>query len=376
MVEDNFIEQVKQALEDLYDFPALQRHPLAQGLSKEGEPAAHQLRREIIAAIESLNPGRAIAARSGPARLYNLMHLHYVGGMTLQETANELGISLRQAYRDLRRGQEGVSEILWFNRQQTHTTTSPNPADVSSVQAEVSRLEGEISAVEINDILNAALKAVQRLADQKALELIVHMPDEPITVSTNPTVAQQIFISLLSQSVQHSEQNTLHITLSPVRDGARLTLAQTGLVIPPVIDQLVESLGWHLSSDEQVTLRTGKQNPTVLIIDDNEGLIELLERYISSETYQVLSALTGEDGLKLARQLQPDAIVMDLMMPGMDGWELLQYLRTDADTRTIPVIICSVINDPELAYSLGASLCIAKPVNKETILQALKELKI
>jgi len=375
VVEDSFIEQVKQALEDLYDFPALQRHPLAQGLSKDGEPAAHQLRREIIAAIESLNPGRDIAARSGPARLYNLMHLHYVGGMTLQETANELGISLRQAYRDLRRGQEGVSEILWFNRQQ-QALPPTNAADVSSVQAEVSRLEGEISAVDINGVLRSALKAVERLADQKELELIVHLPDDPITISTNPTVAQQIFISLLSQGVQNTEQNTLQITLSPVRDGARLTLAQSGLVIPPVVDQLVKSLGWHLSSDDQVILRTGKQNPTILIIDDNEGLIELLERYVSSETYQVLSALTGEEGLKLARQLQPDAIVMDLMMPGMDGWELLQYLRTDADTRTIPVIICSVINDPELAYSLGASLCIAKPVNKETILQALKELKI
>lgn len=371
---DDFIEQVKQALENLYDFPALQRHPLAAHHEGDGEPAGHRLRRELISAIETLNPGKAISARSGAARLYNLMHLHYVGGMTLQETANELGISLRQAYRDLRRGQESLSEILWFNRQQQ--SAPQNAVELSSLQSEVSRLEGEISAVDINGVLRSALKAVQRLADQKTLSLMIDLPDDALIISTNPTVAQQVLISLLSQTVQHASDDTLHITLSPQREEARLVIDGSQPEIPPVTQQLVNSLGWQLSTHGQVVLQTGKQYPTVLIIDDNEGLVELLERYISGQTYQVISASTGEDGLKLAQQLQPDAIIMDLMMPGMDGWELLQYLRTDSATRVIPVIICSVINDPELAYSLGASLCIAKPVNKETILNALRELAI
>ena len=373
---DDFIEQVKQALENLYDFPALQRHPLSQHHQGDGsEPAGHRLRRELISAIETLNPGKAIAARSGAARLYNLMHLHYVGGMTLQETANDLGISLRQAYRDLRRGQESVSDILWFNRQQ-HPLPQ-NAVELSSIQSEVSRLEGEISAVDINGVLRAALKAVQRLADQKSLHLMIDLPKDALIISTNPTVAQQVLISLLSQTVQHSVNDSLQITLTPQREGARLSIEGSQSEIPPVTQQLINSLGWQFANNHgAVTLYTGKQYPTVLIIDDNEGLVELLERYISGQTYQVVSANTGEDGLKLAQQLQPDVIIMDLMMPGMDGWELLQYLRTDTTTRDIPVIICSVINDPELAYSLGASLCIAKPVNKETILNALQELEI
>ncbi|PJF22891.1 MAG: hypothetical protein CUN56_03710 [Phototrophicales bacterium] len=370
---DDFIEQVKQALENLYDFPALQKHPLAQYHQGGREPAGHQLRRELISAIETLNPGKAISARSGAARLYNLMHLHYVGGMTLQETASELGISLRQAYRDLRRGQESVSEILWFNRQ---SAQPQNAVELSSLQLEVSRLEGEIGAVDINATLRAALKAVQRLADQKALTLQVDLPDDPLVVSTNPTVAQQILVSLLSQTIQHAHQQTLQVILSPLRDEARLIIRGSLPEIPPIIQQLVDSLNWQLVIHEQVVLQTGKQYPTVLIIDDNEGLVELLERYLSGQTYQVVSANSGEAGLKLAQQLQPDAIIMDLMMPGMDGWELLQYLRTDAITRGIPVIICSVINDPELAYSLGASLCIAKPVSKETILNALHQLTV
>jgi CheY-like chemotaxis protein len=65
---------------------------------------------------------------------------------------------------------------------------------------------------------------------------------------------------------------------------------------------------------------------------------------------------------------------MDLMMPHMDGWELLQRLKLAPPTHTIPVIICSVINDPELAYSLGANHFIAKPLNKDALLSALHAL--
>jgi CheY-like chemotaxis protein len=89
-----------------------------------------------------------------------------------------------------------------------------------------------------------------------------------------------------------------------------------------------------------------------------------------------VSARSGEDGLRTVQQVMPDAILLDLMMPGMDGWELLQRLRTDGDTQDIPVIICSVINDPELAYSLGASKFVPKPVTRETLLEALREVGI
>src|SRR5690606_31147157 len=83
---------------------------------QQSEPSGHRLRRELVDAIETLNPGAGAGARSNNARIYNLLNMHYVGGMTLQEAANDLGISVRQAYRDLRQGHESVGYVLWYNR--------------------------------------------------------------------------------------------------------------------------------------------------------------------------------------------------------------------------------------------------------------------
>jgi CheY-like chemotaxis protein len=126
-----------------------------------------------------------------------------------------------------------------------------------------------------------------------------------------------------------------------------------------VLAQLTERLGWTVQATTQpddnrvVNIRLTRSAPTVLVIDDNEGLVELLDRYLTGQACQVLAATSGQAGLQLIGQTPPDAIILDVMMPDMDGWELLQRLRTSSQTATTPVIICSVFNDPELAYSLG-----------------------
>ena len=387
-VPEEFIEQIKQALEHLYDFPFLQRHPLAEIHGHlTDQPSGHHLRRELIQAIETLNPGKSVSVRSGIARLYNLMHLHYIGGMTIQETALELGISLRQAYRDLRRGQESVSAVLWFNRRTSHEPAqTTDDGTISSLQSEVARLEAETELVNLGHLLQSAGKAVNKLALQNNVHLVIDTPPAPIVVSTNPTLAQQVFINLLSQTVQQSPAGDIHVSVQsshhqPTIVKIAFTTNHKPEIIQPLVEHFLTQLHWgqSLSYFEDahqyvLSLTLEDEHPTVLIIDDNEGLVDLLRRYFSGYTFQVLSALTGAEGLEIARNIQPNIIIMDLMMPGMDGWELLQRLRAQPETREIPVIICSVINDPELAYSLGASKFIAKPVNKETILNALKEL--
>jgi CheY-like chemotaxis protein len=86
--------------------------------------------------------------------------------------------------------------------------------------------------------------------------------------------------------------------------------------------------------------------------------------------------LSGQEGLRLLQSLAPDAIVLDVMMPEMDGWELLQRIRTSPRTTDVPVIICSVFNDPELAYSLGVSLFLPKPVSQKDVLTALRQVGV
>ena len=168
----------------------------------------------------------------------------------------------------------------------------------------------------------------------------------------------------------------LVIGYSPKPDSETLTATN------PVVDQLLDRLKWKVDLSRQaglprtVTLKIASTGPTVLVVDDNAGLVDLLERYLTGHTCRVTSAASGQEGLRLAQELLPDAILLDVMMPEMDGWEFLQRLRAQPQLADTPVIICSVFNDPELAYSLGASLALPKPVSRDDVLAALRQLGV
>ena len=110
---DAFLGQVKDALEHLHDLAYLQQHPLIQSpalaTGNSSVAAAQRLRAAIADAIEALNPGKGTSFRYPHARVYNMLTLHYVDRLTIREAANELGVSTRQADRDLRQGEQGVA---------------------------------------------------------------------------------------------------------------------------------------------------------------------------------------------------------------------------------------------------------------------------
>lgn len=389
---EDFTRSVKEALESLYDLPALQRHPLAQGRAEVGQPgesAGQRLRSELMSAIEALNPGPATPFRSPRARTFHLLHLRYVEGMTVQETARELGLSERQAYRDLRHADDSVAALLWARRVKPQMAVPPNEGRLSSIRAEVDRLEPKSRPVDLGQLLQRVLRAVERLAAQRGTIFVTEAPAEPVHASADPLLAQQILTHLLSNAVQQAQPGQLHVSVMPRLEGTAISLryqpedpAGHGTIVKDVVSQLADRLGWKIAEEERsdgartVVIDTVSCGPSVLVIDDNQGLVELLERYLTGHACRVWTATSGGEGLELASQLIPDAIILDVMMPEMDGWELLQRLRAHPPTAAIPVIICSVFDDPELAYSLGASLCVPKPVERADILAALRQLGV
>jgi CheY-like chemotaxis protein len=390
-VPESFVSQVKQALEHLYDFPFLERHALAsvgeQTAGHSSETAGQQLRRELMAAIETMSPGPGIPFRSPRGRLYNLLHLHYVEGMTIQETANELYISLRQAYRDLRRGEESVAAVLWKHR--AESTPKGNNVEDSSLQTEMARLETHPRPLELLKLLEYAEKAVERLAMRRQVHFHHSLPSDPVTISTDPVVAQQVLVNAFSYAVQQSRPGILNVELEAGKGRIHCTLKYavdpsnaSAPGIQAVVAQLAERLNWRVVQEDHpegtraVVLDLTSFGRTLLVIDDNEGLAQLLERYLAGYTCRVIGTTSGQEGLQLAQELLPSAIVLDVMMPGMDGWELLQILRTRPQTAHIPVMICSVFNDPELAFSLGASYFLPKPINRASVLAACHQLAL
>jgi DNA-binding response OmpR family regulator len=110
----------------------------------------------------------------------------------------------------------------------------------------------------------------------------------------------------------------------------------------------------------------------VLVIDDDQQARDLLVRMLAKAGFQAISAPDGAAGLDLARTQRPAVITLDVMMPGMDGWEVLAALKADTATAEIPVIMVSVLDERQLGFALGAADYVKKPIDRQALLNALE----
>jgi CheY-like chemotaxis protein len=118
---------------------------------------------------------------------------------------------------------------------------------------------------------------------------------------------------------------------------------------------------------------------TVLIVEDNEPSRDALARRLNRRGYTVIAAVDGHEGVSLARSARPDLILMDLGLPGIDGWEATTRLKTDRDTRHIPVIVLSahaMTTDRNVALAAGADDFDTKPVDFERLLEKVEALLV
>ncbi|MGB5718756.1 MAG: PAS domain S-box protein, partial [Gammaproteobacteria bacterium] len=110
-----------------------------------------------------------------------------------------------------------------------------------------------------------------------------------------------------------------------------------------------------------------KHGNTVLVIDDDAEACEIIRRFLEKDGFNSVTANSGEEGLRLAHQLQPAAITLDVMMPDMDGWSVLRALKVDPVLHTIPVVMLTMVDDKTRGYSLGATDYLTKPVDRERL---------
>jgi len=110
---------------------------------------------------------------------------------------------------------------------------------------------------------------------------------------------------------------------------------------------------------------------TVLVIEDDPAAVRLLRTYLEAEGYQVEVATDGESGIAAARTHAPGAIILDVLLPGIDGWEVLRRLKADADLRDVPVMVATVIDERNVAMNLGAVDYFLKPVSPDALLDRL-----
>lgn len=398
LMPDELGPMVQDVLNHLYDCGYLQRHPLADYLwpvtMGSGQVSAgnrlgprermRALRTLMLELIEELNPGPGVPFRSARARAYSVLNLHYVEGMTVQEAAHELAISERQLYRDLRRAEQTLAQMI-AGRGATDGAFAGGTRNALLLE-ELERLEAISEEAEISSLLGGAVAAVRSLCQQRGVSVEAKHEAGVAAIYTEPLLARQVLVSVLSWAVQNSIPGAVVRLTARTLDGvARFEVRYTPSADSARADEAPRaamSMAQHLGGQvEAVTLASGQVHctvmlggtcrATVLVVDDNAGMLELFQRYLADQGYRLVGAQNGAEGLSLAEEQQPDVIVLDVMMPRQDGWEVLQLLQNRSKTRHIPVIVCSVLDDPELAYSLGATEFLAKPVTRARLLGAL-----
>jgi CheY-like chemotaxis protein/anti-sigma regulatory factor (Ser/Thr protein kinase) len=115
------------------------------------------------------------------------------------------------------------------------------------------------------------------------------------------------------------------------------------------------------------------RRPLVLVVEDNPQAAEILERHLDAGGFRIELARTGPEALTMARDLKPVAITLDILLPEVDGWEVLNRLKADEATRDIPVVVVSVIDNPALGRALGAFDYFVKPVDGKALLSRLSQ---
>jgi signal transduction histidine kinase/CheY-like chemotaxis protein len=128
----------------------------------------------------------------------------------------------------------------------------------------------------------------------------------------------------------------------------------------------------HAAIAEAPATAAASNGPCILVIDDDSNVRRLIERTLKDEGYSLRFAANAQDGLRLAREIRPAAITLDVMMPETDGWSVLSSLKADPELARIPVIMVTIVGEKELGFALGASEYLIKPIDRGQLVLVLK----
>jgi len=396
---EEFERDLRDALTHLYDPIYQPSETLWAVIGCNPGQGVQAVQDTIIQAVEELKPSPTVPPHARVRRVYELLRYRYILGLTQEETANRLSITPRYLRRQQREAVHILAKIFW-ERSRTRVPSAELPSDkpesdakptewLSQIRAELASLRKSApgASADISEVVNSAEETAHAIASKYAITLKVGPVQPNLTARIHPSALRQIVleaVAKLSRALSSGE-----ITLGARCEGDVITIT---LEAPPVavrdlpdLSLIQEILALHdgsmeiISWDEGISLLIrlpsalpSKQVINVLVVDDNEDMIELYRSYTMGTRYEIASVTEGRHVLEAIEASAPGIIVLDVMLPDVDGWELLMQLHEHSATRSIPIIVCSVIRDKELALALGASLYLSKPVHRQQFIQALE----
>lgn len=392
------ISNLRKALAHLDDPLYLETLPLVRQISFAAHPSnlsrGQGLRRALRLAIDALAPDSGTAFSAIDVRTYEVLYRYAISRQSMIAISSQLCISERQAYRELRRGIQALAQVL--SNSMESSTDQPSPPSEEPARPPI-KAPGEVEWLGVNDqdvditrLIRGVLDTVRALSAARGIEIELTLETHDSHVTANRVALRQTILNLLSYIIESTQEgqniqvNLYHSDVSALVEFVYRLQAPTspkGAQSPYAIaTQLLGlmDIGWtqkqtndgkyHLSF--WLPLATERK---VLIIDDNEDLIALFRRYLQGQPYKVQDAKDFTEALRMVSRLRPDVVILDVMMPDRDGWEILQTLRASQARYTPRIVVCSIINDPQLAASLGADAFLNKPVTRQQLLQILQE---
>ena len=392
-VSEEFVDEVRDALAHFYDYAHLVRHPLLRRLqpllASDGTLGVQKMRRLLLETIEDLRPRRDGSPGDASWRPYEVLYRRYVLGKEPGDVEVDLALGRRQIQREQRRALEALAIALWDKLEQaSESPGAPAAGADTALWQEISRIAAEQQVFDAAEQLERAIVPVRSLADSRQVQVEVQRETGALLVTGDPSLLRQLLVATLSFTVCLMNGGALAVTMTRQPKHVMCTLSAMlsvfALAAPQLADlpestlALATAQNAHiiLDVDEdvwrlQISLPLAERAHTVAIVEDNKDLVALFARYLAAHGYQLVAVTESTQAIERLAEIAPDAVILDVMMRDVDGWEILQRLKADRTLQHIPVVICSVLDEPQLATSLGAAAYLRKPVRPAQLLECL-----
>ena len=401
LTRETFIEYLRDGLSHLHDTKRLRQNPLSTLLGLTHRPdAASALRCILVEGVESLKPTDDTPSQSRDWRLYDSLFYYYVQQLDQRIVADQLALSVRHLRREQRAALEVLADKLWKQLDlETKLHENTNEAITPAQAAPISSLEVSELAwlkdlpsekpTDLKEALSEVLELAQPLLIQHNAGTKVTIDDDLPSLAVHPVALDQILLSLLNVAIPRSEGGKVQIKAEPLdwAIGIQVQSSTVSSSLQPMQEEDAASLevarqltilcGGKLSVEEDgspfsilLNLPALERLP-VLAIDDNADTLQLLQRYTAGTRFCLVGITDPEQAFDLVEKLCPQIIVLDVMMPKVDGWKVMSKLRQHPLTGHIPIVVCTMLAQENLALALGASGFIQKPVARQALLDAL-----
>jgi CheY-like chemotaxis protein len=221
------------------------------------------------------------------------------------------------------------------------------------------------------------------LTSPRGVNLKADLPEPNLLTTAHASILRPALIRAIERLVQHMTSGEIMIAAEMAGEWIKITLtgSPTNAEAAPYSDFIHEAV--TAQGGQVAVSRAGSQitfeltlplaRPVnVLVVDDNEDLAHFYRRYVAGTRYTLTHLADGRHLFETIAAAPPDIIVLDVMLPGVDGWELLTQLHAHPASRSIPVIVCSVVRGRDMAAALGAALYLQKPVRSRQFIEALE----